>query len=203
MGYKIINLDDMLAELGEDRVKSILLDFSCPLNMDVENFLHNKATEFSKQSLSKTHLVFCSYQKKIVLIGYFTLAIKSIHLGKRALSNRLQGRASKFGIFDRTLKKYIISAPLIAQLGKNFKYYKQKLITGDEFLKMACEKIVETQSIFGGKIAYLECQNEPKLIEFYNSNGFVSFGERQLDGDEKDDNPGNSLVQMLEYMVEE
>ena len=47
-GYNIINLDDMLAELGEDRVKSILSDFSCPLNRDVENFLHTKAIEFSQ-----------------------------------------------------------------------------------------------------------------------------------------------------------
>ena len=34
--YKIVNLSAMLEELGEDAVKAILSDFSCPLNPDVE-----------------------------------------------------------------------------------------------------------------------------------------------------------------------
>jgi len=33
-----INLNDLIEELGEDRAKSILSDFSCPINKDVETF---------------------------------------------------------------------------------------------------------------------------------------------------------------------
>lgn len=36
--YAIFNLADMISEIGEDRVKSILSNFSCPKNQDVEDF---------------------------------------------------------------------------------------------------------------------------------------------------------------------
>lgn len=51
-GYKIVNLQLMIQSLGEDRVKSELSKFSCPLNLDVESFLKAKAIEFSKQGLA-------------------------------------------------------------------------------------------------------------------------------------------------------
>ena len=42
-GYGLVNLKDMIQELGEGRTKEILSEFSCPLNKDVEFFLHCKA----------------------------------------------------------------------------------------------------------------------------------------------------------------
>ncbi|HBF3466448.1 TPA: N-acetyltransferase, partial [Clostridioides difficile] len=52
----------------------------------------------------------------------------------------------------------------------------------------------------GGKIVYLECEDKPKLIEFYKDNGFVDFGKRSLDKDETDSLDGDYLVQMLKYL---
>ena len=52
------NLKDMIETLGEDRVKSILANFSCEVNKDVEYFLRQKAVEFAKQGLSETQLVY-------------------------------------------------------------------------------------------------------------------------------------------------
>lgn len=75
-GYNIINLQDMIDELGEDRVKTILLTFMSKYNRDVQEFLHNKAIEFSKQSISRTHLVFASFKGKPVLVGYFFFKCK-------------------------------------------------------------------------------------------------------------------------------
>ena len=86
----------------------------------------------------------------------------------------------------------VISAPLIAQLGKNFSIEASNHITGDELLKMACDEIKKIQSTIGGKVAYLECENTPKLIDFYEENGFRSFSER-IDGNH------TSLVQMIRY----
>lgn len=68
-GFNVTNLQHMVEELGEDRTKSILLDFCCSINDDVEYFIRHKAIEFSKQELSKTHLVFTSYKDEPVLIG--------------------------------------------------------------------------------------------------------------------------------------
>lgn len=198
-GYNIVNLQDMIDELGEDRVKAILLTFSSIHNRDVEYFLHKKAIEFSRQSISRTHLVFASFKSKPVLVGYFSLSAKYIMISKNALSTSLRKRITKFGHFERDLKKYVINAPLIGQLGKNYTY--KDLITGDELLKMACDKVKEIQLAVGGKVVYLECEDHPKLVEFYLSNGFVNFGKRKLDSDELDlYDEENYLLQMLKYL---
>ena len=42
-------------------------------------------------------------------------------------------------------------------------------------------------------------QNE-RLKEFYKTNGFYDFGQRQLDRDELDDFCGTYLIQMLKYL---
>jgi hypothetical protein len=199
-GYAIVNLEDMILELEESIVKNILLEFICPINKDVEYFLNYKAIEFSKQSVARTHLVFCSYKSERVLAAYFTLAMKFIQINTNALSNNYRHKIQKFGSYDPIIQKYIVSSPLIAQLGKNFKYKDQKLITGNEILKMACDKISEMQYIGGGKIAYLECEDTPKLKKFYEDNGFIEFGKRQLDKDEQDRSSGNYLVQMVKYL---
>lgn len=136
----------------------------------------------------------------MVLIAYFSLANKFIQVGKDALSKTLRKRIIKFGNYDHNIKRYIISAPLIAQLGKNFKYKEYNLISGDELLKIACDKISDIQSDLGGNIVYLECEDIPKLKQFYADNGFVEFAKRPLDRDETDDLSGEYLLQMLKYL---
>lgn len=199
-GYKQVSLKDMLEQLGEDRVKEILSDFLCPLNLDVEKFIRYKAIEFAKQSIAPTHLIFSSYKGELRLIGYFTLTIKNFFVSKKNLGSNLRRRISKFGTYDEERKGYMISAPLIAQLGKNYKEGLDIVITGDELLKLACDKIATIQKAIGGKIVYIECEDKEKLIDFYSSNGFVNFGRRNLDKDEKDDLSGEYLIQMLKYL---
>ncbi|KLU60733.1 hypothetical protein CEB3_c31160 [Peptococcaceae bacterium CEB3] len=48
MGYDIVNLKDMLNEVGEELTKDILSSYLCPKNADVEYFLHDRAIEFTK-----------------------------------------------------------------------------------------------------------------------------------------------------------
>lgn len=82
------NLSDLLEQLGEDKVKTILSSFSCPRNLDVENFLKFKAIEFSKRGFSKTHLVYWTTENKSEkeLIGYYTIASKVITIFCNALT---------------------------------------------------------------------------------------------------------------------
>lgn len=202
-GYIGINLKDILNDdsLGESAAKNVLSSFSCPLNPDVEYFLRHTAIEFSKQSISSTYLIMASYKDKYVLCGYFSLANKVFCIEKDSLPNKnWKRRMAKFGQFDKAVQRYTISAPLIGQLGKNYANGYDKLITGDELLKLALDKVREMQYIVGGKIVYLECEQKEKLIDFYQSNGFVIFGTRALDRDETDKLSGESLVQMLRYM---
>ncbi len=122
-GYRVVNLALMIEELGEGEAKRILSDFSCPLNPDVEFFLAKKAIEFAKQGWAQTHLVFASYKDEWVLVGYFALANKTMTMSAKTFaghSSTLRRRINRFSTYDRDLRAYMISAPLIAQLGKNF-----------------------------------------------------------------------------------
>lgn len=198
-GFLQVSLKELLEQLGEDRVISILSGFSCPLNKDVENFLKRNAILFTKQGLSATHLIFTSFKSNLSLIGYFTLATKFFTISKGSLSKTLQKRVNKFTTYLPDTKRYYISAPLIAQLGKNYSDGLNNLISGDELLKLACDKVATIQHEIGGKIVYLECEDKPKLIEFYSSNGFVNFGKRLLEKDESDVMDGIYLIQMMKY----
>lgn len=202
-GYRVVNLKMLIETVGEDKAKSILSDFSCPLNPDVEYFLSKKAIDFARQGWAQTHLVFASYKNEWVLVGYFALANKYIrisakHLGKS--SSSLRRRISKFASFDPVVKAYLMASPLIAQLGKNYTNGYNTLISGDALLMEACDKIKNIQIDVGGKFAYLECEDKPQLTDFYARNGFCEFDHRTLDRDETDKMDGTYLVQMLKYI---
>lgn len=199
-GYKIVNLDLLMEELGEAETNKKLKTFSCPLNLDIEEFLHYKAMEFSKFGLAKTHLVFASYKSSHEIAGYFSLAgSKSfvVSAKSKSISRRIKERIKRFGSYNTEFRQYYVPAPLIGQIGKNANF--PSLISGDELLYLACEKIKQVQLDVGGKFAYLECENIPKLVEFYQRNGFVIFGERELDADEKNLKT-QTLLQLLKYL---
>lgn len=200
LGYEIINLLDLLNELGEQELKENLKNFLCPYNADVEDFIQNKAITFAKQNLASVWIVLTSYKNELVPVGYFALTLKSTHIDLKRVGSNLRRRLSKFATFNQELGKYILSAPLIGQLGKNYAYKFNALITGDELLNIACEKVKEGQRIFGGKAVYLECENIPALIEFYRRNGFFEFGSRTLDREEKGTLKTPSLKQFIKYL---
>lgn len=197
IGFSIANLKDLLDVLKEDRTKEILSSFCCDLNPDVESFLQNSAIEFQKQGISSTHLVFSSYKGDAVLVAYFTLANKFLTIPKKTLSNSLSKKINKFGVFNRDIKAYQLSCPLIAQLGKNYHNNYNKLITGDELLKIACDEIQKIQLSIGGKMAYVECEDIAQLIDFYESNGFVRLHDRYLTKSEKSETEPDYLVQLI------
>ena len=200
-GYGIVNLKELVEQVGESRAKEILSNFSCPYNKDVEYFLNSKAIEFSKQGIAQTQLVFASFQNELVLVGYFTLALKEIVVSRKAsLSSRWRQRIRRFSTYSNLDNSYHVPAPLIGQLGKNFKNEYNKLISGDELLKIALDKVQQTQRILGGKFVYLECEDKPSLVEFYETNGFVKFGNRNLEREEMDRQSGQYLVQMLKFL---
>lgn len=197
-GFLKVSLRKMLDEIGEDKIKNILSDFSCPKNKDIENFIKNKAIEFEKHRWAATQLIYASYKNSWVLIGYYSLAHKTLIVENQAVPKSLKKRLRQFATYNPDIKRYIIPAPLIAQLGKNFHNNYNRLITGDELLGMAIEDVKTTQQILGGKVVYLECEDIPNLVDFYKSNGFVIFDKRTLDKDETDIK-SDYLLQMLKY----
>lgn len=82
-------------------------------------------------------------------------------------------------------------------MGKNYNNGYNNLISGDVLLKLACDKVKEAQDILGGRFVFLECEDKEKLKEFYENNGFVCFGKRNLEREEMERNSGKYLLQML------
>lgn len=193
-----MNLSDIIEQLGEDATKSILSSFSCPLNKDIENFIKYKSIEFSKRTTAKTHLVFWQTedQKFIELVGYYTITSKVITIDRNVLSNTEAKKLKNQGIYDTVKQEYTVSAPLIAQLGKNFTDGNDTLISGTDLLQLAVNKIHKIQREIGGRFMYLECEDNEKLLTFYKKHNFKIFGKRTLDRDETDVN-GDYLIQLF------
>lgn len=201
--YVKINLEDLLEMYGENRTKSILADFSCEKNRDVEGFLRTKAIEFSKQSIAKTQLIYYieeddegNINKR--LVGYFSLSQKTIKISKKALSNSLAKRIHKFASYDSEEKSYTLPVILIGQLGKNFTDGSNKYLTGKDLLNLAIDSISVVQRVIGGKVIFLESEDKEFLKKFYTENGFFEFGRRKLDRDETN-LEGEYLLQWLCY----
>ena len=125
---KQINILDMIKIYGEEDCRSILSSFICPPNKDVENFIHNKSIEFALQHIAITFLVFLENRKQLLFVGYYTLANKFVSISGNTLSKTMQKRISKFSQYDTNSRSYLISMPLIAQLGKNFAYENVNII---------------------------------------------------------------------------
>lgn len=199
-GYWQASLSQMIDTLGEAVVKEQLSSFSCPQNLDVEDFLRNKAIPFSNQGIAATHLVYASYQNQPVIVGYYALANKVYvvrNLDK--LSTSLRKRLRKFAKHNAELRQYEIPMPLIGQLGKNYANGYDKLITGKELLHLAFDRIRTMQMCVGGKLAYLECAMIPGLIRFYEENGFKQMDVRELSAGEIGLDGHTKYMQMIKY----
>lgn len=201
LSYTIVSLSDLLYTYNYDvnLVQKELNNFSCLLNRDVECFIKEKAIVFDRQGWSRTHLVYTSYKDEFVLVAYFTLANKNFVVKSNAnISRTLKKRIAKFGQYNDELKQYVVSSILIGQLGKNDRF--GFLLKGDRLLACVFSEIRKVQKIIGGRFVYLECEDKIRLIDFYRNNGFVEFGSRNLEVDEKDDISGQYLIQMLKYL---
>lgn len=203
MAYSVIQLNDMIDELGEGACKKILSQYSCPYNQDVEEFLTGrKAIDLARQGVTRTYLIFAPYKGEQKIAGYFSIAMKwfSLEPKRLSLSSAERKRITRHGQYDKLLRRYQITAPLIAQLGKNFSGGCAELITGDELLHLAIEKVGQAQAIVGGRVVYLECEPVPSLVDFYERNGFVQFGERELERADRALHKKSHLLQMLKYL---
>lgn len=198
INYVQTNILDMLEYIGEDACQNILSSFMCPLNPDVEDFIHTKAIQFAKQRIAVSYLVYAEQEEQKYLVGYYTLANKFVCVNSSALSKTMQKKIGKFSQYDPSLERFMVSMPLIAQLRKNFASTNPISIVGSDLLELAMERVLEIEHLIGGKTVYIECNSQPKLFDFYSSAGFFPFDERIRLTDNVDDND-RILVQMLKY----
>ena len=195
-----INIRDYLAlgtddEAGEPELVRTISEFSCPQNPDVSNFLKKNAVEFTKKSQSVTYLVFSVESKE--LLGYFTLALKPLSVRGETVSKTTKRKLLRISELDEKSDTYTMSAYLIAQLGKNYTNGANNKITGKELVELAWTVIEDAQYMLGGIVAFLEAENEEKLLSFYRDNRFSQFDTRQTASDAEE---SHELVQLLRLL---
>ena len=183
MDYAIENILDIIEFDGEERLKSILSTFSCPINKDIENYLLNRAIDFAERKMSITYLVFDESRK--TLLGFFALAHKTLDVPATGLSNTAKRRISRYAPLNESTDLYHASAFLLAQLGKNFTVESSHRISGVELMDCVDIVLADIQHRVGGGFVYLDCEDKKNLIEFYeNTAGYRKISEREsgLDG---------------------
>lgn len=176
-GYKTVNILDMVDAVGEDEVSDILSDFSCPVNHEIENFVKNNAIDFAKRKMSITHLVL---NEDGELVAIFTLTHKALELGNENLSSTTRKKIMRYAHLNQATNSYMVSAFLIAQFSKNYANGKNFQLSGDSLMESSINVLRIVQREAGGGIVYLECENKPQLLSFYqnNKNTFRVFNDR-------------------------
>lgn len=190
---------------GDSRLEALISGFSCPMNLDVERFLKERAIGFSKNGFAETYLVFSKAGNELPLIGYFALTpkpiiIKSPTRGRNKLTGKTKRRLNQFLQAAPGGESSILSTILIAQLGKNYANNNNKLITGDQLMGLALKPAYTALSIAGGRYISVECEDIYALTHFYERHGFQEAGKRQIDLDEEEFYKKDYMIQMILYV---
>jgi hypothetical protein len=143
------------------KVKKLLQTFNCTKNIDLQDFLHNKAVTFENNLRSRTYLYIDNATQDVA--AYFTITISILYT---------DGISSEVIEILDGYKDNVVSIPcfLIGQLGKSNKFELQKI--GKYILFDAIEIINHSQKSLGGRFILLDAINKEQIIKFYEANAF-------------------------------
>lgn len=175
--YQVISLDSLLSG-GNLAVKEAIGDFSCKFNPEIDDYLRDKAIDFTRKSITVTHLVFDA--ETASCLGYFALTHKPIAFQSKSLSGTQRKRIERFAKVNTDTNTYNVSAFLIAQIGKNYLVEDGNMISGAELLGLAKKELLSAKQKIGGQVVFVEMEHgNEHLAKFYHDNGFVLFGTRE------------------------
>ena len=177
MSLAIENILSIMDRDGEDELMLNLSSFSCAVNNEIQTFLYEHAIEFARKKISITYLVTDTENGE--LLGYFTLAHKVLEVSAAGLSNNVKKRMSRYARLNENTDSYLVSAFLLAQFGKNDNVAEGMRITGAELMDCVDAVLEDIQYRIGGSVVYLDCEDKPQLISFYeNTAGYRCISER-------------------------
>ena len=153
---------------SNNKIKKLLQTFKCNQNIDLQDFLHNKALLFEKNLRSRTYLYIDNNTKNIV--AYFTIAINTLY------TDDISPEVIKLLDGYRNDTKSI-PCFLIGQLGKSDLYKDIKI--GQFIIEDAIEIIDNSQMSLGGRFILLDSINIKEVIAFYEDNLFFAIEDNQ------------------------
>lgn len=177
MKFTRITIPEFIELTNEESVRQMLSEFSCEKNKEIEDFVRNKALDFSKRKITITHLLL---DEESNLSAIYALTHKAISINGNLLSQSIIKKLRKYALPEPNSNNFLVSAFLIAQFGKNSSNFVKNQKIGNEIMQSVFEFIKNIQNQIGGRIIYLECEDRKELINFYTNdkNNFSIFGER-------------------------
>jgi hypothetical protein len=153
---------------SNNKIKKLLQTFKCNQNLDLQDFLHNKALVFEKNLRSRTYLYIDNNTKNVV--AYFTIAINTLY------TDNISAEVIKLLDGYRNDTKSI-PCFLIGQLGKSDLCKDIKI--GQFIIEDAIEIIDNSQMLVGGRFILLDSINIKEVISFYENNLFFAIENNQ------------------------
>lgn len=117
--YTVSNILDLIDAIGEDELQHILSGFSCPKNLEIENFVKNKSLEFAKRKLSITYFIIDNDGR---ITAMFALTHKAVQVMGAGLSSSVRKKLQRYAQLDEETGTLTLSSFLIGQFGKNYQY---------------------------------------------------------------------------------
>ena len=105
MNHIYTNILEELEHKGEEKVRGYVSSFSCPLSPKIENFIRNRAIDFSRRKVSITYLV--SDIDDGQLLGFLALTHKAVLIPSATLSNTMRKKLERFARLDRATGDYM------------------------------------------------------------------------------------------------
>lgn len=180
--FRVVNILDFLEFIGEEELNIALCEFSCDYNPEIEEFVQKNAIEFAKRKISVTYLVI---DAEAQIYGIFTLAHKALQIQDYFFSASVRKKLRRYAQINNETGELILSAFLIGQFAKNYQYQRNLLITGIQLMQAVFGILEYIQHQIGGGVVYLECEDKPELLRFYQNERikFRFFGERYSESD--------------------
>lgn len=168
--FAIIALTELI-EQDEAKLTNFLRSFSCKKDSRIQDFLHNQAIENSKRDWGRTYLIVDT--KTMDLLAFFTLTDK-IFTFDDSVSKTTRRRVTG----DKSAVYF--SSILIANLAKNDNF--SHSLSGGDLLELILSQCKLVKDILGLKVVTVEFEDNPRLVEYYNKNGFIDIQTKVVNG---------------------
>ena len=101
----------------------------------------------------------------------FALTHKAIKVPDELLSSNSRRKIQRYAQINVDEKTSLIQHQLflIAQFGKNFTDNRNLKFDGNSLMKSSMKVLLDVQHRIGGGVVYLECEDKPKLLDFYQN----------------------------------
>ena len=160
-----ISVKEIIKKGRERDFEAAIDKFTCQ-DKEVENFLKTKALDFDRRHKSRTYLIIdIDESGEIIILAYYSVTMKSL----KFISGLSNSKIRKIDGFRANATE--TEAVLIGQLGKDYNHRNE--INGKSIIEYILETVYIAHTAVGGRIVFLECADNEKVVKFYQDNGFA------------------------------